>query len=896
MKDKKLKYIYTQTFKDIDSGSLGLAGGKGANLGEMIKAGFPVPPGFIINTSAYNDFINSYSDMEEHYNNLEKLKSDELDEVRKVGSIIRETLEKIDIPEKLENELSERLTEFGEDNFFAVRSSATAEDLPGASFAGQQDTFLNIKGLENILINIRKCWVSLFTDRAILYRIEKGFSHRDVKLSAVIQQMVFPDSSGIMFTADPLSGHRNRISIDAGFGLGEALVSGLITPDLYKVNKSDFSIIKKDINEKKLRIISVSEGGTKTEILTKNQSTVQTLTDEQIIRLAEMGKKIEDHYGSPQDIEWCFEKDELFIVQSRPITSLFPVPKMVNKDESLHVYFSFGHFQVMTEPLPPMSHSIIKLFLPPGKNGYEGEYNPYILSAGGRLYFDLSPVLFRRIGRKIIPKMLQSIDPLMASAVLEIVERDEFLNGAGVSKYKSGLKTPVKWLLPIFLKGLKVTLWKDSSGRTEEIFDYLSNQINKIKHNLETIPNGMDRLLVGRVAVENILNTLIIVFPHIIPALISIKKIHKMFPGEIMAEEIIALQRGLKGNVTTEMDLKTGDLADIIKESPGLFEILSESSNITTTLLDLESKNEYKIFIREWKNFMELYGFRGIGEIDISRPRWKEDPFSIIKVIMGSIKDDTSGTHRTHYNNLAKEAENAAERLLSSVKNGMFGNYRVKKLKHLIKDYRNSLPLREHGKYFLMKLFGIIRELIIEEAKILLANNRIDELDDVWFFDYNELINVISNSSEDLKTRIHIRKKEMEIFRKMTPPRVITSDGEIPVAKHKGEFPEGSLPGAGVSAGTVEGVARVLMDPHSEVLNPGEILVAPFTDPAWTPLFINAAAVVIEVGGLMTHGSVIAREYGIPAVVSIENATKLIKTGQKIRVNGDLGYVEIMIG
>ncbi len=889
-----MNYIYTQTFKDIDAGSLGLAGGKGANLGEMTKAGFPIPPGFIINTDAYTDFINSYEGMEELYNKIDKLKSDNLDNVRKIGILVREIIEKIDIPGKLEHEVSERLKQFGEENCYAVRSSATAEDLPGASFAGQQDTFLNIAGLENILTNIRKCWVSLFTDRAILYRMEKGFSHREVKLSAVIQRMVFPDTSGILFTADPLTGHRNKISIDAGFGLGEALVSGLITPDLYKINKSDFSIIEKDIKEKKLQIITLPEGGTKTEKLDDKISISQVLTDEQIIQLAKMGDKIEAHYGKPQDIEWCFEKDDLFIVQSRPITSLFPVPEMVNKDESLHVYFSFGHFQVMTQPLPPMSHSIIKLFIPPGKKGYEGEYNPFILSAGGRLYVDLSPVLFRRIGRKIIPKMLQSIDPLMASAVLEVVGREDFLKGAVVSNYKSGIKTPAKWLLPIFIKGLKVTLWKDSTGRTEEVFNQLNNEINKIKHNLQTASEGRDRLIIGRESVENILKTLIVVFPHIIPALLSIKRIHKMFPGDAMSDDIIALQRGLKGNVTTEMDLETGDLADIIKESSGLFEILSESSNIKNTIQDLKNDDRYYRFNEEWMKFIELYGFRGVGEIDISRPRWKDDPSSIIKVIMGSMKDDTKGAHRRHYNNLEKEAEQAADRLMEFVNRGLLGKYRARKLKHLIKDYRNSLPLREHGKYFLMKLFGIVREVILETSEKLYAEKRIDNKNDVWFLDYNELIETVSNPLEDVKTRINIRKKEMNFYRGMTPPRVITSDGEIPVAKHKGEYPEGSLPGAGVSAGTVEGVARVLMDPHSEVLNPGEILVAPFTDPAWTPLFINASAVVIEVGGLMTHGSVIAREYGIPAVVSIDNATKLIKTGQKIRVNGDLGFVEVI--
>ena len=887
-------FKYTNAFKEINAKNLETAGGKGANLGEMTMTGFPVPPGFVINTKAYDEFINSISDVEELYANLESMESAEIEKVRAFGLEFREALENMQIPKFLENEVSERLKDFGENNYFAVRSSATAEDLPGASFAGQQDTFLNIKGLENVLLYIKKCWVSLFTDRAILYRIEKGFSHRDVKLSAVIQRMVFPDTSGIMFTADPLSGHRNKISIDAGFGLGEALVSGLITPDLYKVDKSDFSILKKEVNGKELRIISIPEGGTKTEKLAKSKSTSQALTDEQIIRLAKMGKRIEDHYGSPQDIEWCFEDDNLFIVQSRPITSLFPVPEMIKKEKNLHLFMSVGHFQVMTEVMPPMSQSVLKLFFPAGKEGKSGEYNPFILSAGGRVYADLSPILFRIAGRKILPKLLKSIDPLIAGAVSEVVNRDEFLTGAKASRYKSGLKTPLKWLLPIFLKGLTVNYFIDSTGRTEGRFMFLTSKINIIKNNLKTSSTGRDRLLVGRDALENIAKTLIIIFPYILPALISTKKIHKMFPGDTHADDILALQRGLKGNVTTEMDLEIGDLADIIKGSPGLFKILSESTNIKATLMDLENENEYKSFNIEWKKFMDFYGFRGVGEIDISRPRWQDDPSSIFKVIMGSMKGDSSGSHREHYNKLIKEADRAAERLVDSVKYGFFGGYREKKLKRLINNYRNSLPLREHGKYFLMKLFGIIRELIIAEAEILLSDNRIDEIDDVWFLDYNELIETVSNPSEDIKTRINIRKKEMDFYRGMLPPRVITSDGEIPVAKHKGDFPDGALPGAGVSAGVVEGVARVLTDPHSEILHQGEILVAPFTDPAWTPLFINAAAVVIEVGGLMTHGSVIAREYGIPAVVSIDNATKLIKSGQKIRVNGNLGYVEVI--
>ena len=867
---------YIKSFKEVGSDDIPLSGGKGANLGEMYRAGFPVPRGFIITTRAYDLFMNDYNDGNAYLHDLKYMKSDQLREIGKIAGLLRSDIEKRDVPEQLILDIKDYLLSNGNNESYAIRSSATAEDLPGASFAGQQDTYLNIQGLDNILKSIRKCWASLYTDRAMIYRIEKKFSHTNVKLSVVVQKMIFPESSGIMFTADPISGHRNRISIDAGYGLGEALVSGLITPNLYKVNKEHLLIESIDVNPKDIQIISTPEGGTVSKKLNKAKSLSQVLNREQIVELAAMGKKIESHYGSPQDIEWCFNKGELFIVQSRPITTLFPIPRNKKNDKSLHIYISLGHIQVMTEAMSPMGHSMIKLFLPFGKKGFKGEYNPLVHSIGGRLYADFSPLLYNKLLRRKIVQNIKNVDPLISAALENVIRSEDFLDGAASFRNKVRLKAIGKTILPVLLGALKVLVMKNSQGRAEERYNYFNNHILQIRTMMKDSQSSVDRLLIGRSAVESIIKTFISIFSYFLPAFIAGKRIQKMVSGTSSHEDIVSLQRGLKGNVTTEMDLKIGDLADIIRESPGLYEILYQSSDLNKTIGQLADNKRFTRFTDEWKRFIENYGFRGVSEFDISRPRWRENPSSIFQVILGSMKEETS------------------LRLCKTVNYGFGGNRRAVKMKKLIELYRNSLPLREHVKFFLMKLFGIVRDEITNEAKLLVTANRINQIDDIWFLDYNELIEAISMNDINLKSRISIRKKEMDQFKDMKPPRVMTSTGEIPVGTIKGAFPEGSLPGAGVSAGIIEGTARVLMDPHSEVLQKGEILVAPFTDPAWTPLFINASAVVIEVGGLMTHGSVIAREYGIPAVVSIENATKKIHTGQKIRVNGDAGYVELI--
>lgn len=357
---------YVMHFNEVDRRNLPEVGGKGANLGEMSKAGFPVSPGFCITTSGYRDFIAESGEMDELLDLLARLKPNQTDEINRLGQRIRDHLLIVPIPRTIKSSIIDAWKMVGEEQAYAVRSSATAEDLPTASFAGQQETYLNVRGADQLLQAVRKCWISLFTDRAILYRMKNGFDHRSVYLSIVVQQMVFPDVSGLMFTADPVTGHRNIISIDASFGLGEALVSGIVSADSYQVLKD--RIVKKQIAEKKKAIYPAAEGGTKIKELAPELQNKQALSDDKILELARLGQRIEKHYcpergveqrperGSErcpgggaeqcleQDIEWCLAGDKFYILQSRPITSLYPVPKV--HDNKLHIFFSFAHLQI----------------------------------------------------------------------------------------------------------------------------------------------------------------------------------------------------------------------------------------------------------------------------------------------------------------------------------------------------------------------------------------------------------------------------------------------------------------------------------------------------------------------------------------------------------------------
>lgn len=881
---------YILDFANIQAADLPLVGGKGANLGEMARAGFPVPPGFCVTTAAFRRFL-AEVDANWLYGRLESLDVADLDAVRQTGQAIRTYLQATAVPEEVATAVCAAWQAQGSKHAYAVRSSATAEDLPTASFAGQQDTYLNVVGQEALLQAVRNCWASLFTDRAILYRQQNGFDHREVLLSVVVQRMVQPQIAGILFTADPVSNHHGIASIDASYGLGEALVGGLVSADLYRVDQRTWQVVTAQIADKQIAIRPSPGGGTIQETIPDAQRRQRVLGDEQAVRLARLGVRVAAHYGRPQDIEWALADGELFLLQTRPITSLFPIPAPAPADGGLHLYFSFNHAQVMTDPMPAMSGSLWRLILPFGRPS-DREYNAYMLPAGGRLYVDISPLLANHLGRQIIPRAFAFADPLSAGALPALIARDEVAQRP-VTAVKT--RAILRLILPVLAKALRLVWFEAPETAVADVNGLIDRYNRQAQAQLAAAPPGLARVqtaweLLSRVFPDHAMRLPAYIAAGIM-ARVLMERLTRSFADPA---DFTAVQRGLSGNVTTEMDLAVGDLADLARPWPELAALITwvNTGDALNQAADLPGGPE---FLAGWRDFRQTYGMRGPGEIDISRPRWQDEPASLLRIVAGNLQTGEMGNHRRHQETLAAAGEAAAARLVQGARAGRLGPLRARLVGRLIRAVRHYLPVREHPKFMLIRLLGEVRQVLLETGAMLVDDGRLDRPEEVWHLGLDEVIAALQNPDEPLRPLVAGRQAALAHYRQLRPPRLITSDGEIPTVQYAGaDLPPGALPGKAVSAGVIEGVARVVLDPATEVLAKGEILVAPFTDPGWTPLFINAAGLVMEVGGLMTHGSVVAREYGIPAVVGVLDATRLIQTGQRIRVQGDLGYVEIL--
>src|ERR1700722_9637174 len=404
---------YVLSFQEIDKTQVAVVGGKGANLGELSRIeGVRVPAGFCVTTGAFRRIMADAPSIGDRLDRLSRLSPDDLQAIRTLSAEIRRTLEGVAIPADLAAAIANSLARLGEQAAYAVRSSATAEDLPTASFAGQQDTYLNVVGPAAILEHISRCWASLFTERTVTYRLRNGFDQRKVQMAVIVQQMVFPQAAGVLFTADPVTSNRKVVAVEAVFGLGEALVSGQVNADVYQVRESD--IVAKAIATKQLAVHASPAGGTQELPIEPERQDQPALTDAQVVRLAQLGRRIEGHFGNPQDIEWCLVDDSFQIVQNRPITTLFPVPSA--GDQENHVYVSVGHAQMMTDAMKPLGISFWQLTTP-----------RLMHVAGGRLFVDVARDLASPERRARLMEVMGKSDPLVGDALKSIIGRGDFI-------------------------------------------------------------------------------------------------------------------------------------------------------------------------------------------------------------------------------------------------------------------------------------------------------------------------------------------------------------------------------------------------------------------------------------------------------------------------------------
>ncbi|EEK44323.1 MULTISPECIES: phosphoenolpyruvate synthase [Bacillus] len=861
-------------FQEIEKGQLSLVGGKGLNLGELSNIqGIQVPEGFCVTTVGYEKAIEQNEELQTLLQQLTKLKLEDRAQIGEMSKEIIEVIMAVQIPTDVVEAVTQYLSRFGNEHAYAVRSSATAEDLPYASFAGQQDTYLNIIGKEAILQHVRKCWASLFTERAVMYRMQNGFEHNQVSICVVVQKMVFPQASGILFTADPVTSNRKVLSIDASFGLGEALVSGLVSADNYKVKEG--KIVDKVISTKKLAIYAVKEGGTETKQIDPAQQKIQTLSERQILQLEQIGRQIEAYFGCPQDIEWCLARNTFYIVQSRPITTLYPIPE--ENDGGNHVYISVGHQQMMTDAMKPLGLSFFLLTT-----------SAPMRKAGGRLFVDATQQLASPASRDYLINTLGKSDPLIRDALTTVVERDNFITllpDEETEKSASKSKPPVSSRPEIENDPAIVTeLIKNSEASLEELKEtmQLKSGVDVLDFILEDIQQ-LKKVLFNPQSIAVIMAGM--------NASTWINEKMEQWLGEKNAAD--TLSQSVQNNITSEMGLALMEVADVIRPYEEVIAYLQhvENDSFLDELVQFKGGEKAREAIDA---FLNKYGMRCSGEIDITKTRWSEKPTTIIPMILNNIRDFDYGASKRKFEEGLQEALKKEEELVDRLQQLPDGKQKVEETKRMIRNIRNFIGYREYPKYGMINRYFIYKQALLKEAEQLVQSGVIHEVDDIYYLTFEELHEVVRTKKLNYEL-IHKQKNDYKLYEKLTPPRIMTSDGEIITGKYKREnLPADAIAGLPVSSGVVEGRARVILNMEEANLEEGDILVTAFTDPGWTPLFVSIKGLVTEVGGLMTHGAVIAREYGLPAVVGVENATKLIKDGQRIRVHGTEGYIEVL--
>ncbi|WP_224048347.1 PEP/pyruvate-binding domain-containing protein [Arthrobacter sp. NicSoilB4] len=874
-------------------------GGKAANLGELMRSGLPVPAGFCLTTEAYRRATAS-AGLDVVHADLAGTAPDDLAGIARLAAAARRLVRAADIPADIADAVRSAYTALGTDVPVAVRSSATAEDLPFASFAGQQDTFLNVVGIDAVLAAVRQCWASLWTDRAASYRATHGISPSTVSLAVVVQRMVDAAVAGVLFTANPVTGRRHEAVVDASPGLGEAVVSGAVNPDHFVVDSGTQKILERRIGSKSVAIRPLPGGGTE-RVEQYGSASQPCVNDAQLLALERLGRRAELHFGAPQDLEWAVDGGGVpWLTQSRPITTLYPLPERRRVREGTRVYLCFSLAQGLTRPLTPMGLAGFRLIassvaraanfdVPAPHDGPP----PYV-QAGQRLFFDLTPVVRSAVGRAIVPRVFDVMEARSAAVLrrlftdprLSVTSRSPWRVLRHVGPVAARARVPETLLRALFRPeaALRRAERFGERFRAALVVPAGSTPVQRLDH------------------VERILgHELFPVVPNILP-LPALGFALLAGAGRLLGHgagtgALQPVLRGLPNNVTTEMDLALWQLAAAIRADAAAAAVFDgaviDGAGVPALARRYRARELPAVVQSGLAGFLARYGHRAVAEIDLGMPRWSDDPSHILGVLANYLRlDDPGLAPDRQFSKAEREAEAQVERLAAAA--GERGRLRAALVRAALKRTRMFAGLRELPKYHIVEALAAVRGQLQVIGTELAAAGRIGEADDVFFLDLVETRDGLAG--RPLQHLVAQRREDyqQELGRRHIP-RVLLSDGTVPEALQAGTAGEagtpGLLTGTPASAGTVTARARVILEPQGARLEPGEILVAPSTDPGWTPLFLTAGGLVMEMGGPNSHGAVVAREYGIPAVVGVPDATSLIATGHSITVDGAAGTV-----
>ena len=842
-------------FTEIDDDQLPLVGGKGLNLGKLTKAGFSVPPGFCLTTFAYREAISA------------------------VDAPGPGTVHITEMPDTLESAILEAYEQLGEGQV-AVRSSATAEDLPEASFAGQQDTFLNVSEPSELLEKIRACWASLWSERAIAYRYDHGIDDATLAMAVVVQTMIDAEVSGVMFTVNPT--RPDELAVESNWGLGESVVSGDVTPDLFIVSRETGEVIRETIATKRKMVgrQGVQEVGV-------DRRDIPSLSHDKVLELAQIGREVEEFYGAPQDIEWAFADRQFYLLQARPITTISDLAQLEEfrqaeiqtlskkADERGTVWSRFNLSEVLPAPLP-MTWALIREFMS-GNGGFGGTYrdlgfmpSPSVDKDGvlelicGRIYFNLSreaELYFHGFPLEHNFDELKS-DPQKAT----------------YPQAKPNIKrsTTSFWFkLPYYvlkmvsaelkLKGIRKNFDK---VLTEELFPEFERYVQTERE----------------IALENMPDEEVFA---------KFDEWHERTLTEFAKDALKATV--FAGFSYQQLEAKLQKCFDETEAAPNGWQDDLAQNYARTLITGLEGDLTVETNLQLWavaqgelslEDFLAQYGHRAVGEFELAQPRWREDS-AYVEQIIESFRANPDADPAKHLETQKANRLEMEQRLAEAFEtNKKLAGLR-KQIESEINFTQRYMPFRETAKYYLMLGYELIR-------KALLEIDRRYQLDGGIFYLTPDELNPLA-AGEDFDPVIAERKAKRAQLLRIELPDVIFSDSLDQI----GEAPEieamDEISGLGVSIGVATGNARVLHEPtDAQISDKDYVLVCPSTDPGWTPLFLHAAALVMERGGMLSHGAVVAREYGIPAVVNIPAATRRIQNGQLLRVDGNQGVVSIV--
>jgi phosphohistidine swiveling domain-containing protein len=880
--------MYVLDLQQIDDSMITSVGGKALNLGIMTAAGLPVPPGFCVTTTAYEAVVGDLlSDL------IDDLADPGAGDLANLAGQARERVRLAPVPDAVRRSIAEHYAAMGTDVAVAVRSSATAEDLAYASFAGQQDTYLNVVGEEAMLDAVRRCWASLWTDRAVSYRTSNGIDHRSVSLAVVVQRLVDAMTAGTMFTANPVTGTRGEVVVDASPGLGEAVVSGVVNPDHFVVAGRPPAITSRRLGDKRVVVVRRLGGGTEQQPRT-DQSTTASLSDDQVLALAALGRRVEAYYGAPQDTEWAIDGDGvLWLTQARPITTLYPLPGL--DADPPRIFFCLTLAQGLTRPITPMGLASYRLIgssvtTAAGRSPADRRVGPRGMEmVGQRLFVDVTPVLANRLGRRLAHAIAGVMEARTAVVIARLAEDPRF----PVSR-----RSPLHILVPVVRVGVfraQVPVRALAAlVSPAEAYRAMARIERRVRASLRVPVGATPEERLERVE-QGLSNNLFLVMPRVFgfPAagFFMLALARRLLRDVATRDEVQVVLRGVPHSVTTEMDLQLWQTTQRIRADADARQAFAVGSS-AELVQAYRARALPAVAQLELTAFLRRYGHRAVAEIDLGMPRWSDDPSHIIGVLQNYLRlDDPERAPDAQFEHSRAEAETTLSRLVARLRDQHPRRARIAGF--ALRRARQLIGLRESPKNILVIALGLMRAQLQQVGAAAAERGALDAADDIFFLDLAEAARAVRG--ESMRHVVAERRAAYAVeLRRRRIPRVLLSDGTEPEAVTPAAGrPDGALSGSPASVGTVTGRARVVLDPRAAHLEPGEILVAPSTDPGWTPLFLTAGGLVMEMGGAMSHGAVVAREYGIPAVVGVPDATRVIETGQLVTVDGAAGLVTV---